>query len=302
MTRGVWTMSGKNVLLHLTRRVGLGTGLVLLAFDALHAQVDFSGVWANIRHEDNEPRDPLPGEYVGLPLSEAARQRADTWSASSMTLPEWQCRPHPIFYMPRGIQPLMIDKVINPVTRELVALQLQGSESVITPIFLDGRPHPSDLALHTWAGFSTGEWIGNTLKITTTHLKDSYLRRNGVHLSDETTMTQYWMRRGDILTWVQIHYDPINLTEPYIRVSEYRYQRDGHLDADECIVADEIPRERGEVPHYFPGENDALRIYSEQFEIPYEATRGDAQTMYPEYREALRELGGVRIPSQEFQP
>jgi len=264
------------------------------------AQMDFSGVWANIRHEDNEPRDPLPGEYVGLPLSEAGLRRADTWSAAVMNLPEWQCRPHPIFYIPRGIQPLLIQKEIDPVTRELVAFYVQGSESVGTPIYLDGRPHPSEHALHTWSGFSTGEWVGSMLKITTTHLKDSYLRRNGVNLSDETTMTQYWMRRGDILTWVQIHYDPVNLTEPYVRVSEYRHNPQGHLEADECIIADQRPRRRGAVPHFLPGENPALAIFAEQFEIPYEATRGGAETMYPEYRERLQELGGVRIPSDPF--
>jgi hypothetical protein len=281
-------------------RIGLCTALALMCASAC-AQVDFSGLWRNIRHEDNEPRDPLPGEYVGLPLSDAGRRRADTWSASVMTLPEWQCRPHPIFYVPRGIQPLLIQKEIDPLTRELVAYHVQGSESVDTPIYLDGRPHPSDLALHTWAGFSTGEWMGDMLKITTTHLKDSYLRRNGVNLSDETTMTQYWMRRGEILTWVQIHYDSVNLTEPYIRVSEYRHDLSGHLEADECIVADQVPRERGEVPHYLPGENPALRVFAEQFEIPYEATRGHAVQMYPEYRETLRDIGGVRIPVEEFQ-
>lgn len=277
-----------------------GLALLLLNAPAL-AQIDFSGVWRNIRHEDNEPRDPLPGEYVGLPLSDAGRARADAWSASMLELPEWQCRPHPIYYVPRGIQPLLIRKEVDPETRQLVAFHLQGSESVDTPIYLDGRPHPGDLALHTWAGFSTGEWIGDMLKITTTHLKESYLRRNGVRLSDQTTMTQYWMRRGDILTWVQIHYDPVYLTEPYIRVSEYRHVVRGHLPADECIVADTTPRKPGYVPHYLPGENPALQIYSEQFEIPYEATRGYAESMYPEYREKLRELGGVRIPTKEFQ-
>jgi hypothetical protein len=276
--------------------------LLLVPFASIAiAQMDFSGVWTNIRHEDNEPRDPLPGEYVGLPLSAAGRQRADTWSASLLTLPEWQCRPHPIFYVPRGIQPLLIQKEIDPTTRELVAFHVQGSESVDTPIYLDGRAHPSRLALHTWAGFSTGEWIGDMLKTTTTHLKDSYLRRNGVHLSDETTMTQYWMRRGDILTWVQVHYDPINLTEPYVRVSEYRHSLRGHLEADECIIAEQVPRERGDIPHYLLGENDSLHIFSEQFEIPYDATRGRAEQMYPEYRAVLEELGGVRIPSRQFQ-
>ena len=35
------------------------------------------------------------------------------------------------------------------------------------------------------------------LKITTTHLKEDYYRRNGVPSSDLATLTQYWIRRGD---------------------------------------------------------------------------------------------------------
>ena len=35
-----------------------------------------------------------------------------------------------------------------------------------------------------WTGFSTGEWVGNTLKVTTTHLKDGYLKRGGPQTSD----------------------------------------------------------------------------------------------------------------------
>jgi hypothetical protein len=140
------------------------------------------------------------------------------------------------------------------------------------------------------------------LKITTTHLKDSYLLRNGVNLSDEATLTQYWMRRGDILTWVTIAYDSIYLSEPYIRVSEYRYQPRRHLAADPCVVANEVKRERGVVPHYLPGTNPTLTQYSTQFEIPYEATKGGAETLYPEYKEKLRQLGGDRVPSKRFSP
>ena len=35
-------------------------------------------------------------------------------------------------------------------------------------IYMDGRPHPSEYAPHTWQGFSTGEWEGDMLKVTTT--------------------------------------------------------------------------------------------------------------------------------------
>ena len=46
-------------------------------------------------------------------------------------------------------------------------------------IWMDGRPHPPQNALHTWSGFSTGEWDGDVLVVTTTHLKEAYIRRIG---------------------------------------------------------------------------------------------------------------------------
>ncbi len=51
-------------------------------------------------------------------------------------------------------------------------------------IYMDGRPHPSENAPHTWQGFSTGEWEGDMLKVTTTHLKEGWIRRNGLPRSE----------------------------------------------------------------------------------------------------------------------
>src|ERR1051325_239694 len=69
--------------------------LLLLVCVPAFAQIDFSGEWAPIRAEDHTPNpNVLPGDYVGLPINANARMRADTWSASQWTLPEWQCRPH----------------------------------------------------------------------------------------------------------------------------------------------------------------------------------------------------------------
>jgi hypothetical protein len=266
------------------------------------AQADFAGVWASINNEDKEPRDPLPGEYAGIPLNEAGKMRASTWSAAIWQLPEWQCRPHPINYWARSPHAILIQPEINPYTREVGAFRVQMGESIETLVYMDGRPHPAENALHTWNGFSTGEWIGDTLKFTTTHLKESYIRRNGVEFSDQTTITEYWMRRGDILTWVQITKDPVYLTEPFVRISEFRYNPRGFLETDQCVTVQEGDYKRGEVPRFFPGENDTLKLYSEQFESPFEANMGGAETMYPEYREKLRALGGVRIPTKPFDP
>jgi len=266
------------------------------------AQADFAGVWSSINNEDKEPRDPLPGEYGGIPLNEAGKMRASTWSAAIWQLPEWQCRPHPINYWARSPHPILIQSEINPYTREIAAYRVQMGESIETVVYMDGRPHPAENALHTWNGFSTGEWIGDTLKFTTTHLKESYLRRNGVEFSDEATITQYWMRRGDILTWVQITKDPVYLTEPFVRISEFRYNPRGFLETDQCVTVQETDYKRGEVPRFFPGENPTLNIYSEQFESPLEANMGGAETMYPEYRERLRAAGGIRVPTKRFNP
>src|SRR6516162_2467783 len=67
-------------------------------------QVNLSGVWDNlgILHEDWPDRlfGPELGDYTGIHLTDAARFRADSWDASLITLPEYQCRVHPSDYVP----------------------------------------------------------------------------------------------------------------------------------------------------------------------------------------------------------
>ena len=108
------------------------------------------------------------------------------------------------------------------MSRETTAWHLEWLRSVDRPIYMDGRPHPSPNAQHTWAGFSTGEWIGDTLRVRVTHLKEEYQRRNGVFHSDEIEVTQYLIRRGNYLTFLVIAYDPVYLTEPLVRSTEYQ--------------------------------------------------------------------------------
>jgi hypothetical protein len=87
------------------RRVAACVLTLLTAAPAL-AQVDFSGEWAPRFHEDQPERVPGPslGDYLGLPINDAARLRADSWDASMMTLPEWQCRPHSADYIWKKIR------------------------------------------------------------------------------------------------------------------------------------------------------------------------------------------------------
>lgn len=57
--------------------------------------------------------------------------------------------------------------------------------------------------------------------ITTTHLKEGYLRRNGIPRSDLATVTEHIIRHGNYLEWVTIINDPVYFTEPVIRTTEY---------------------------------------------------------------------------------
>ena len=268
------------------RRATMAGVLVLLAMTLIsvpaYAQMEFSGEWAPVQDEDNTG-NPYVGEFAGIPMSRAGSLRAQAWNASLYTLPEWQCRPHGAMYISRGPSQVRIWKEVDPVSRQITAYHAEWLRSVDNPYFMDGRPHPtSELAPHTWGGFSTAVFEGEMLKITTTHLKEDYYRRNGVPSSDKATLTQYWIRRGDILTWVTIAYDSLYLTEPMIRSSEYRFSPNQQIPPYPCTAVEEVDRPQGVVPHYVAGANPFLKEWGAKYNVPIEAGLGGPATMYPE--------------------
>ena len=268
-------------------------GLTVLLSVPVFAQTDFSGEWAPVQDEDNTG-NPYTGEFLGIPMSRAGSLRAQAWNASLYTLPEWQCRPHGAVYIPRGPSQVRIWREVDPDSRETAAWHAEWLRSIDNPFYMDGRTAPSDIGPHTWGGFSRAEWVGDMLKITTTHLKEDYFRRNGVPASDKTTLTQYWLRRGDILTWISIAVDPVYLSEPMIRSTEYRLVPALQIPPYPCTVVEEIDRPAGVVPHYLPGENPFLTDFGKKYNLPMEVTLGGAATMYPELpRKLLKERNGA---------
>src|ERR1700677_3668034 len=99
--------------------------------------------------------------------------------------------PHVSPSMSRAPFPMRVTMERDSETHQVVAVKFffKFMEQPQT-VWMDGRPHPSDVALHTWMGFSTGEWQGDTLVVTTTHIKRGYLRRDGLPLSDQATMVE----------------------------------------------------------------------------------------------------------------
>jgi hypothetical protein len=262
----------------------------------LLAQVDLSGNWGTVLQEDFPERIPGPelGDYLGLPINDANRLRADSWSGSRLTMPEQQCRVHVSPYIFRGPTNLRIWEEKDPETQNLLAVHVysQTYEQNMV-IWMDGRPHPPEYALHTWMGFSTGKWEGDMLSVFTTHIKTGWIRRNGLVESDHATLTQHYIRHGNLLTHVSIVTDPAYLSEPLIKTQEFQlnpYYNGNWLYPCES-VEEVVGRPEGAVPNFLPGENPFLKEYMTSHPMVSEqATRGGAETMYPEYRLKLKTM------------
>lgn len=269
----------------------------VLASSPVSAQVDMSGIWGPLYHEDQPERIPGPnlGDYFGLPITSGARRFAESWDSARLSVPEHQCRVHTVPYIYRGPLRLRIWEERDPGTQRLIAIKHRISTyAQLRTIWMDGRPHPSPYARHTWMGFSTGGFEGDRLVVKTTHIKQNWFRRNGLPQSDKATLTEYFARHGDLLTRISIVEDPVYLTEPLIKSENFaravRPQEDNWVWPCEYVV--EVARSPEDVPHFLPGANPYLTEFLKPLGIPAEVAGGGAEQMYPEYVLRLRELLG----------
>jgi hypothetical protein len=154
----------------------------------------------------------------------------------------------------------------DPETQQVIAVkQYISTYEQTRTIWMDGRPHPSDYAPHTFMGFSTGTWDGQTLSVLTTHLKQGWLRRNGVPESDQATLIERFTRHGRNITHTVIITDPVYLSEPMIRTTDFVLnEQDGGNWLWPCEYVEEISgRAKGEVPHHLPGANPFLKEFAD---------------------------------------
>lgn len=264
---------------------------------AFAQEVDFSGEWRPLFHEDSTERRPGPhfGDFSGLPINDEARMRGESYQPDRISIvTELICRPHGSDYSMRGLSFMRIQRVIDPRTQETIAYQTRmGFNNMERTIWLDGREHPPEGTPHTFQGFSTGSWDGNILTIRTTHLKESYHRRNGIPASSERTFTEHWMRHDDYLTVVTVVEDPVFFTEPLVRSQDWVYDPSFKMDFFNCDYSQEVPVNPDNlVPNYLPGENPFLTEFAENYRLPMSGVRGGAETLYPEYRENMGPLLG----------
>lgn len=287
--------------MHLIGRMLIAAFAVLVLITSAapaSAQVNLTGDWASFFHEDQPERGPGPelGDYLGLPITDTARRYADAWDGSRLTVPEHQCRAHVAPYILRGpAGGIRIWEEKDPTTQAVVAIKMFINTYAQTRTFwMDGRPHPSENAPLTWQGFSTARWEGNQLVVTTTHIKQGWVRRNGLPMSSKAVSTERFIRHGDRILHTGFLEDPVYLTEPLVKSEDFvrltAVAPNLYQNWLSCQPDEEVAREKGLVPHHLPGTNPNLMEFASRWRIPYEATRGGAETMYPEYMDKVRTM------------
>jgi cyclase len=118
-------------------------------------------------------------------------------------------------------------------------------------------------------------------------MKAGWVRRNGVTYSDRANFVDRWVRHGNFLTHMAILEDPLNLTEPFVRTTNWVLNPNQTIDPYPCVIVDEIAgHELGQVPHYLPGTNNMLTEFATRHKLNPAWIEGGAQTAYPEFMKA----------------
>jgi len=216
------------------------------------APIDLTGTWVSIVTEDWRFRmvTPPKGDYASVPLNAAARAVADTWDPAKDEADGNACKSYGaanIMRVPGRVRfswendtTLRIDTDAGQQTR---LLHFGGTPG--------GEP--------SWQGYSVAEWEfaggrgpgagrggpggggrgaaapapprGGSLKVVTTRLKEGYLRKNGVPVSGNAVVTEYFDRHDETdgtswFTVTTIVDDPKYLAQNFITSTHFKKEPD----------------------------------------------------------------------------
>jgi hypothetical protein len=278
------------MLIHVVARRALGAALfVVLTAGTASAQFEFVGSFAPLASEDVQ-NDSVPVDYLGLAITDEARTRALSYDESQKSMIERQCEGWGAAYLVLGPFGLRVTAQADPVTNRIMSYTIGAWEDWNEMIiWMDGRPRPTEHALHTQAGFTVGRWEGGALAARTTHVKAGFIRKTGVPMTDNAVIDWRFYRHGDVLTVLMIATDPVYLVEPEIISKSFRVSPRPLDYRAGCVTGYEGREPGDEVPHFAPDKNPFLDEFVKLYHLPREAVLGYPETVYPEYRKKIKE-------------
>ena len=213
------------------------------------APIDITGYWVTIIAPDWRERmvTPAKGDYLGVPITAASQKVADAWDPAKDEAAGEQCRSY-------GAPALMASPTRLHITwQDDNTLKVESDYGMQARLFHFGDyKFPAGSA--TWQGDSAATWelsrgtvgpigrerdttqapparLGN-LKVTTTHVRPGYFRKNGVPYSANVHVIEYWDLVKDpggvgrIMITQQID-DPQYLYRTWIATYNFKQEPDG---------------------------------------------------------------------------
>jgi hypothetical protein len=204
------------------------------------APIDISGYWVSLVTDDWRWRmlTPPKGDYLYLPLNQAARQVADNWDPAKDEAAGEQCKGYgapSIMHLPGRLHITWEDDS---------TLKLDADAGTQTRVFRFGAAQPQ-AAEPSWQGYSIAQWEVDgsgrrgrgptsvrhgSLKTVTTRLRPGYLRKNGVPYGANAVLTEYFTTLTDggidYLVVTNFLEDQQYLAQPYVRSVQFKRQPD----------------------------------------------------------------------------
>ena len=222
--------------------------------------IDLTGNWVSIVTEDWRFRmvTPPKGDYASVPLNAAARQVADKWDPAADEAAGNACKSYGAANIMRTPGRLHIS------WQDDSTLKIETDAGQQTRLLhFTGTPAGDA----SWQGYSQASWEiagvtpggggggrggggggggggrgaaaggpppaprGGSLKAVTTHLKEGYLRKNGVPYSENTVVTEYFDRHNESngdqwFTVTTIVDDPKYLAQSFITSTHFKKEPD----------------------------------------------------------------------------
>ncbi|HEX4023354.1 MAG TPA: hypothetical protein VHX52_01420 [Steroidobacteraceae bacterium] len=267
----------------------------LLYTGAVQAQIDLTGNWMVESTQDmrKDLNGPFPDNFVGIPVNQQGRDAGAAYSGDERQELYRECEPWSAHYIVTGPWGGRFTATRDRDGHVLAwNLSSPAYDRLPMTIWMDGQAQPPPQALHTYAGFTTGEWQGDTLLTLTTHLKDSFIERNGLPASNQETLRLFITRHGDELMAMGIISDPVYLEAPWVVAKTFTLNDRGSADEPilHCPPAEVVAglsdgyHSATELPGDIPGMKQYM---PKHYNIPLDAAMGGAQTMYPDFRKKL---------------
>ena len=201
------------------------------------APIDVTGYWVSIVNEDWRWRlvTPPKGDYASVPLNDAGRKAADSWT----TARDGSCEAY-------GAAGLMRNPTRLHITWENEStLKIDTDAGAQTRRFFFDPTRKAAVGPASLQGHSFAEWerpggggrgaqapAGGNMKVTTSNMRGGWLRKNGVPYSASAGLTEYYDRfaapNGDEwLVVTTIVNDPTYLNQDFVTSTHFKKEADG---------------------------------------------------------------------------